>query len=230
VIVALDLDDTLYPEITYVESGFRAVARAAAVELGVDEEESLNVLRASLAAHGRGRQLDDLLEHWQAHTRGRLRRLLAVYRGHRPELKLPGASRSVLARLCADGHSLYLVTDGNARVQAAKVDALGVRPLFRHCYLTGRYGAAAAKPGTKVFELMLARERAAARDLVYVGDDPSKDFVGVRALGGATIRVLTGRCAAVRAAEGYDADVAVASLAAVPETVAALASPGQTER
>ena len=35
-IVALDLDDTLYPELSYVHSGFRAVAQELARRWGVD--------------------------------------------------------------------------------------------------------------------------------------------------------------------------------------------------
>jgi putative hydrolase of the HAD superfamily len=222
VIVAFDLDDTLYPEVTYVDSGFRAIARRLAEELGVPERKSLEVLRRSLEEHGRGRQIDDVLAHWGAPGRTRVRRLLAVYRSHRPELALPAASRRVLERLRADGHALYLVTDGNARVQAAKVEALGLGPYFRYCYLTHRYGLAAAKPATRVFELMLRREQARPEDLVYVGDDPSKDFVGVRALGGATIRVLAGRCTRAQARPGYDAAVSVERLDEILELVADL--------
>jgi putative hydrolase of the HAD superfamily len=141
-------------------------------------------------------------------------RLRSLYRTHRPKIELPEASRRVLEELRA--HSLYLVTDGNATAQQAKGDALGVAPYFRHCYLTNRYGPDGAKPSTKVFRLMLARERAKAEELVYVGDNPVKDFVGIRSLGGRTIRVLTGGHSQVEAEPGYDADMSVSSIAEVP--------------
>jgi putative hydrolase of the HAD superfamily len=215
-IVALDLDDTLYPEITYVESGFRAVAASLAAEYGVDEGASYALMRKSLEDHGRGRQFDDVLHRWGLQSRERVRYLLSVYRTHVPSLELPVESRMVLEQLTSDGHALYLVTDGNKLVQAAKVRALGLGRRFRHCYLTSRYGRSAAKPATRVFELMLARERAQPSDLVHVGDDPSKDFLGVNRLGGKTVRVLTGRCAAMPAPSGYDADVTIKRLRLLP--------------
>ena len=88
---------------------------------------------------------------------------------------------------------LYLVTDGHKVVQQNKVDALGLAPYFRHAYLTHRYGIHHRKPSIRVFELMMRRERCAPRDIVYVGDDPSKDFRGIRPLGVHTLRVRTGR-------------------------------------
>lgn len=219
-IVAFDLDDTLYPEITYVQSGLRAVARHLRTSHGVDAEESLRVMLASLEAHGRGRTFDDVLAHWGLHSRPAVRRLVTVYRHHTPDIKLPEESRRVLDAVAAADHALYLVTDGHKVVQAAKITALGLAPWFHHCYLTSRYGHAHAKPSTRTFELMLQREGLPGNELVYVADDPSKDFVAARALGGRSIRILTGRHAGAVAGRGLDADVTVSRLAEVPDVLA----------
>lgn len=218
-IVAFDLDDTLYPEITYVQSGFRAVARTLEDDFGLPAEEAYAVLLESLERSGRGRQFDAVLEHWGLHTAGRVAALLAVYRHHEPDLQLPEASARVLETLTRSGHRLYLVTDGHKVVQARKVDALGLGSYFRHCYLTDRYGRTAQKPATRVFELMLARERAKPRELVYVADDPSKDFVGLRRMGSQSIRVLSGRHRDVPARPGFDAGATVERIEEVPAIV-----------
>ena len=213
-IVAFDLDDTLYPEITYVHSGFRAVATWLHDHAGVDAVEAYATMIESLEQHGRGKQFDDVLEHFGLRSSAAVRQAVAVYRGHVPAIELDPAAPGLLTD-AGRRWPLYLVTDGNHRVQARKVEALAVRPYFRHCYLTYRYGRSAEKPSPRVFELMAKREKVDTSQLVYVGDNPVKDFVGVRRLGGRTIRVLTGGHADVVARRGYDADVTVDRLADV---------------
>ena len=61
VIVAFDLDDTLYRELDYVESGFRAVAEHVADIHPITSVEAYELLMESMVRSGRGRQFDDLL-------------------------------------------------------------------------------------------------------------------------------------------------------------------------
>jgi len=126
--------------------------------------------------------------------------------------------------LRAAGHRLFLVTDGNHHVQGRKVSALGLWDEFEHCYLTYRYGRAASKPSTRVFELMLRRTGAAACDLVYVGDNPHKDFVGVRSLGSATIRIHTGSFKDDVVAPDHDGDYHINEISELPSLIVQLSS------
>jgi len=221
-IVAFDLDDTLYRELDYVEGGFQAVADSLESEFDIPSNEGYQTMLDSMGKSGRGHQLDDVLHTHGLHTVARRNRLVQVYRQHEPALSLPQASATALQQCRDRGDRLFLVTDGNHRVQARKIEALGLRPYFEHCYLTYRYGRAASKPSTRVFDLMLKRTRSAASDLIYVGDNPTKDFVGVRQLGGHTIRVRTGGHADVVARPGFDADITVSSIAEVNEVVESL--------
>lgn len=214
-IVALDLDDTLYPEETFVKSGFRAVAHALSERWGVDEEEAFGVMWRSLQERGRGSQFDDVVRHFG--VRQSVAELVRVYHHHRPAISLPEESRRALAALRP--RPLYVVTDGHKIVQQNKIDALGIGPLLRHAYVTHRYGIAHRKPSTRVFELMLRREGCTPSELVYVGDDPAKDFRGIRPMGIHTIRVLTGRHSVVEVAAEHDADLTVAGMAQVPAAV-----------
>ncbi len=219
-IVALDLDDTLYPEETFVHSGFRAVARALRRRWGTEEQKALEVMLRSLEHGGRGSQFDDVVAHLGLRGRQSVAELVRVYRHHAPSIELPEESRRALAALAP--RPLYLVTDGHKVVQQAKIDALGIRPLFRHAYLTHRYGIANRKPSPHVFELIMRRERCASGDLVYVGDDPAKDFRGIRPLGIHTIRVLTGRHALVEVPKAQDAERTVSTIGELPAVVAGL--------
>jgi putative hydrolase of the HAD superfamily len=144
-IVVFDLDDTLYPEIEYVRSGFRAVAFALEERFDVHAEEAFALLWRALQVHGRGKTFDRVLEELGVHSRTAVRSLVATYRGHDPRIALPGESRAVLGRL-AD-RPLYLVTDGHKAVQARKLAALGIEARRRTCSSCWS-GASAAIPAT----------------------------------------------------------------------------------
>ncbi len=213
-IIAFDLDDTLYDESTFVRSGFAAVADHMAAHWGVDRPTALGVMQASLARHGRGRQFDDALRHFGLLRRSRVRELVSLYRHHTPKIRLDPAAASVLEQL--EGRPLYLVTDGHKVAQANKIEALGIAPRFRHCYLTHRYGTRYAKPSPHVFRLLVRRERCRPEDVVYVGDDPHKDFRGIRPLGFRTIRLRRGAHAAREVEPGLDAECETWDLREVP--------------
>ena len=219
-IVAFDLDDTLYPEETFVRSGFRAVARALHERWGIPEDEALETMWRSLERHGRGRQFDDVVEAFGLHGRQSVARLVSIYRHHPPSISLPPESRTALEELLP--RPLYVVTDGHKVVQHNKIEALGLSPFLRHAYITHRYGVHHRKPSVHVFELLMRRERCRADDIVYVGDDPSKDFVGLRPLGVHTIRVRTGRHSGVVVPPDEDAERTIDSIAEVPAIVAEL--------
>jgi len=219
-IVALDLDDTLYPEEAFVRSGFEAVAAFLNERWAVGRERGLDIMWSSLAERGRGSQFDDVVEQLELRGRQSVAELVRVYRYHPPSIALPEASRLAVAALAP--RPLYIVTDGHKLVQQSKIDALGLRPLVRHVYITHRYGIRHRKPSPRVFELMAGRERASLADIVYVGDDPSKDFRGIRPRGARTIRVLTGRHASVAVAPEEDAERTVADITEVPAVVTEL--------
>jgi putative hydrolase of the HAD superfamily len=220
VVVAFDLDDTLYPEETFVRSGFRAVARALHHRWGVSENDAFDLMWESLEQRGRGTQFDEVVSSLGLARRQSVNELVRIYRHHPPSISLPPESKSVLEQLRP--RPLYLVTDGHKVVQQNKIDALGLSAFFRHTYLTHRYGIHNRKPSVRVFELMMRRERCGAGEIVFVGDDPSKDFRGVRPHGVRTIRVTTGRHSGVTVPEAQDAERTVASILAVPSVVAEL--------
>jgi putative hydrolase of the HAD superfamily len=219
VIIGFDLDDTLYRELDYVESGFRAAAEELERVHGVPAAATISAIERSLAERGRGQQFDDALRAAGLYSVALRDRLISAYRRHVPKLTLAEDADRVLDALRQRGHRLFLVTDGHHRVQAAKAAALGLTGRFEHLYFTNRYGRDAAKPSTRVFELMLRRTRSRPADLVYVGDNPAKDFVGVRRLGGRTIRVLTGNHASGIPEPGFEADVDVATLGDVVDVI-----------
>lgn len=205
-ILVFDLDDTLYDEATFVDSGFDAVAHLLSPTLGASAHELHERMRDLLAEYGRGQVFDRLLDEHAVADPDVVAACVAAYRSHIPAITLAAPVRDMLAALSArPGQPLYLVTDGDPGVQGRKIEALGLAPYFAETYRTWSFGRAAGKPSLHCFELIREREHCSWADMVHVADDPSKDFVSLRKVGARTIRVHTGRCAAVEAAPGFDA-------------------------
>lgn len=208
-VLAFDLDDTLYDESQFVRGGLRAAAGLIAVESGIPRGRIERWLLARVR-RDRNHVLDDACAVFGLPRRVWLRQLVAAYRGHAPSLRLHGDARRCLHRFRT--LPLYVVTDGNARVQEAKARALGLSALVKRVLPTHRWGRAAAKPATLCFERILAAEGCPAAQALYVGDNPAKDFVGIRRLGWRTIRILRGPHAGVRADARHAADVDIRTL------------------
>jgi putative hydrolase of the HAD superfamily len=197
-----DLDDTLYPERTYVESGFRAVSEHLQRLYGWSASASYDHMIRTLDEAGRGAVFDRLLQEHRAWSRTRVAGCINVYRQHRPVLALYPEAAALLPQLAGP---LYLVTDGHKLVQQRKVEALGIERWFSKTYLTHRFGVRHAKPSIYCFERIRERERCGWSDMVYIGDNPAKDFVNLNQLGVRTVRVLTGVHKEVTAQSGCDA-------------------------
>ncbi len=209
-VLIFDLDDTLYNERSYTESGLRAVARHGHSSWGWDANESFRFMMDVLEREGRGRIFDLWLREHGGETKARVRECVRIYRWHTPRLSLYPEAASVLDRL--RDAPLYIVTDGHKIVQGKKIAALNLEPLFRRIFITHRFGLRHAKPSTYCFEKIRAEENCGWADMTYIGDNPAKDFVNLNPLGVNTVRVLTGAHRDVRAAPGHEAGAVIPDL------------------
>ena len=210
-ILIFDLDDTLYDESTYVMSGLRAVAEFSGQAFGWDVDQSLKQMTTLLKNNGRGRVFDDWLVCRELFSKKLVQQCLHVYRHHEPAISIAEETRELLAGL-RESYPLYVVSDGHKVVQKKKIDALSIAPFFKRVFITHRFGIHNAKPSLHCFNLIRSAERVEWNELVYVGDNPAKDFVSLNQVGAKTIRVLTGAHADVRAFPGHDAQLSITNL------------------
>lgn len=187
--VLFDLDDTLYPELEYVFSGYAAVAGWSADRFAIPaaqgHRELVDFFRSGTRYH--------IFNHWLARydldSEENALQLLKVYREHMPSIRLFSGVLELLARL-RSRYRLGIVSDGYLVMQTQKVAALDVEPLVETVVLSDRLGADAWKPSPKPFQLALANLGLSPEQAVYVGDNPHKDFLGARRAGMRSIRVL----------------------------------------
>lgn len=208
-VLVFDLDDTLYDELSYVDSGFRAVARFLADAFQVEYDAAYQSMKHRLA-RGRDRIFDEMLSEFGLYSRRNVRRCLSVYRLHKPAIALYPEADACLAFF--KDWPLYIVTDGNKLVQQNKIEALELKTRVKRYFITHRFGLRNAKPSPYCFHRICEAERVGPQQVVYIGDNPQKDFVGIKPLGFLTVRVLTGQHQAVRKPAEYGADFTISSL------------------
>jgi putative hydrolase of the HAD superfamily len=214
-VVVFDLDDTLYDEMSYVRSGFRAVAAFMEQSFGVPSVDAYGVMIDSLERLGRGQVFDEALKKFSVFTQTRVKACLTVYRRHYPDIALDPEALSCFHRLRS--YPLYLVTDGNKLVQGNKVKALGLEEIMRRCFVTHRYGKQHAKPSPYLFHKICSIERTVPSKVIYIGDNPNKDFVGIKRDGFRTVRIRRGMFQSVSRSEEYEAHVEISTLEELTE-------------
>lgn len=208
-ILIFDLDDTLYPEITFVKSGFKAVSSLLQIDYGLDKDLTYRELMRYYKLNGRGKIFDSILKDNKIYSKKMIRKCISTYRLHKPNIQLYDEAKQFLKKC----HSpLYLVTDGNKAVQKNKLAALDISSYFKRIFITHQYGIDKAKPSLYCFELIRSLEMCDWDDIIYVADDPTKDFIALNSKGSKTIRVLTGRYATSKTNTRFDGRLKISSL------------------
>jgi putative hydrolase of the HAD superfamily len=196
--VLFDLDDTLYPEIEFVRSGFRAVASYLGHRYSLDKGELFHQLMKILERNGRGRVFDTLLGELGLCRSELVQLLVLLYRSHSPQIRLYDDVPPVLEELHRQGIRLGLVTDGMATMQRSKIAALHIAPWFEAIVCTDEMGRECSKPSPAPYQVALELLAAKPSEAAYVANDPRKDFAGARSLNILTVLVrretLGGSC------------------------------------
>lgn len=187
--VLFDLDDTLYPEIEFVKSGFKVVARYLSSRHHFDEGTLFTQMLDILQRDGRGKIFDRLLRDIDLYAEEKVRLLVYLYRSHHPTIQLYEDTLPVLKHLKRCGMRLGVVTDGMASVQRNKIAALDLERFFDVIVYTDEVGREYWKPSTIPYKVALDLLEVTPLEATYVGNDPSKDFLGANSLGMLTIQV-----------------------------------------
>jgi putative hydrolase of the HAD superfamily len=186
--IVFDLDDTLYLERAFVESGFRAVADRVEGRLGLAPGAMASELMSSFDAGVRGDTFDRFLAGHGVEDDDLVGWMVDLYRGHRPTIEPYVGAREMLVRL-RGRFLLGLLTDGPAEVQRRKLRALGLAQMFDAAVFSDDLGRQNWKPSPRPFEAVLDLLGVPATEAVYVADNPIKDFLGPTDIGMHTIRI-----------------------------------------
>lgn len=175
--IVFDLDDTLVPEIEYIKSGYRYIDKSLKqkhpelMEIDVYKElidlfsiSSKNVFNRFFDIHQIGYTKEDILS------------LVEEYRDHMPSIKLKDTIITLMISLRQKGYKLGVITDGYKKTQKNKVMAIELEKYVDYIVITDELGSAFWKPHPKPFELMSEVLNVKFNEMIYIGDNPSKDF------------------------------------------------------
>jgi putative hydrolase of the HAD superfamily len=179
-VVVFDLDDTLYKERDYVESGITAV---------LVQCQKLRVIPTAFELNGfkidtkNNSVIRDLLRHLKLPS-SMEQTLLWTYRLHAPKISLTKETRHSLEAIKRRSLAVAIITDGRSFTQRLKIKALGLEnwPAF----ISEEYSS--GKPDPAMFEAVVQKWPGA--NYAYVADNVSKDFICPNKLGWNTIGLL----------------------------------------
>lgn len=171
--VIFDLDDTLYSEKEYVKSAFKAVSNY----LGGSYEDKLwGFFEAGKPA------IDELLG--EIGRCDEKEEALKIYRSHKPNIHLYPGVVEMIESLKAKGIKVGIITDGRPQGQRLKIEALGLNELVDDIIITDELGGIQfRKPCDIAFRLLQIKWRLDPSNIVYIGDNPQKDFQAPQQLG-----------------------------------------------
>lgn len=178
-VVVFDLDDTLYKEIDFVDSGFRFVLES--LELPAATLDSMHTwLKNGDSVFGQLRR-----EH-EAAARVPESDLVELYRQHFPNISLDTRAQEALGKIKRASAGVAVITDGRSTTQRNKIEALGLGDFFDLVVVSEETGY--SKPETHNFELAMD-DFGHEHGFIYIADNPAKDFIAPNALGWWTVMV-----------------------------------------
>lgn len=209
--LVFDLDDTLYREEDFVYSAFQETAIYLSYKHGADKDELYRTMLDLLKSMGRGRIFDEICHIYNINED--VNKLVEIYRNAAPKISLYEDAEHFL-KYGKGKYRLGLITDGIYYVQWNKIKMLEIEKYFDAIIVTDDYGKDFWKPSTKPY-LKMAEELGVSLDkMVYIGDNPQKDFYGARQLGIRTVRVIraSGDYMGLSVDADHEADVEIADM------------------
>ena len=174
--VVFDLDDTLYMENEFVEYGLKNAANVAETVYGiVNANEKIRSLYQESKVNVFDRLVNaETIKDKEIAVAG----LVKAYRNCEPKnLHCNPGVLDLLKTLKKKGVRTGIITDGFADVQKSKIKALGIQEYIDEIVITDELGGVQCrKPNPIGFEKMLKMLDVKPQEMVYIGDNPNKDF------------------------------------------------------
>lgn len=187
--VIFDLDDTLISEKDYIKSGYRAVAKSVSEALG-EQEEKLYQSLIDLFNESPKNVFNRLYDmHGITYTKQAIMELVELYRNHKPDVRFFDDVMPCLLGLKEKGLKLGIITDGYSNAQQQKLEAVQAFELFDELVITDKIGREYWKPHPRAFEMLKEHFQVGFDEMVYIGDNPEKDFYIAHTYPITTIRI-----------------------------------------
>jgi putative hydrolase of the HAD superfamily len=216
-VLVFDLDDTLFSEAEFVKSGLQTAGNWILTKYA-----NANFFDVSWQLFNQGNRnnifdltLEQLDLDFNLNT---IQELVQIYRKHKPVISL--YEDAIWATNYFKNYKkMGLITDGYLETQKNKVKALGIESVFDAIVYSDFYGRESWKPSPLPYQKIMESIQCEGQECVYIGDNPSKDFVTAKKLGWMTIHIdrLHGEYSRIATNSDYEADIKISSLTDLKE-------------
>jgi len=174
--VIFDLDDTLISERQYIASGFRHVANSLNAYIKFDADRIFIELM-NLFEQNPKNVFNRILEQFQVnYSDDLIRNLVDEHRTHEPNIQFYDDVIPCTEFLKLNSIHTGIITDGYAVSQRKKLSAVQAQNFFNEIIVTDELGRDYWKPHPKAFDLIREKLGIEYSEMIYVGDNPEKDF------------------------------------------------------
>lgn len=189
-LVIFDIDDTLYLERDFVRSGFLECSMLISKKYKMNKEDVYNKLVKLFEISSKNIFDRFFIEESVPISIEEKQEIMDRYRFHTPNISLSEKNINVLEDLKKKGYKLSIVSDGNYLTQSNKVVALGLEKYFDKIILTDKFGKEYWKPSILPFQILRKNFDVEYEEMLYIGDNPKKDFYISQSLKITTIRYV----------------------------------------
>ncbi len=187
--VVFDLDDTLISERQYILSGFNVVSNELSNMYKLDRQEVYEKM-ISLFEESSKNVFNRILEHFNIkYSKDEIVNFINIYRNHKPNIEFFDDVIPTILDLRKRGIKTGIITDGYKETQRIKVEVLGCKELFDEIIITDELGREFWKPHERAYKMMAENLNVEFKEMIYVGDNITKDFITANLLGIKTIYI-----------------------------------------
>ncbi len=184
IIVAFDLDDTLFCEADFLHSAYRHISsRLSDKYPALTYNDCLDVMMSADNA------FNALFEHIERHgisVEEDIAWCIDTYRTHYPDISLYDDAEKTIEKLQQSGIGTAIITDGRINTQTNKISALGLNIFITNNNIIISEAIGFNKEHHQPFTLLM-RQNPEIKNFYYIGDNTSKDFYWPNKLGWSTI-------------------------------------------
>lgn len=179
--IVFDLDDTLYDEIEYLKSAYRAIINQYVYS---DNEKEIAYNKMIEWYENKENVFKNLISNFVLSNHNiNLHDLIDNYRSHIPVIKTRNGVREFINKLKVIGCKIGIISDGRAQSQRNKIKALGLEGVFDLVVISEEFGS--EKPAEINYKIF--HDNFPNKKYVYIADNVYKDFITPNKLGWVTI-------------------------------------------
>lgn len=211
-IIVFDLDDTLYKRDDFVSNGLENVSRLISSQNNLYNKNKIFKQLKKIYYDKSIKNTFNFFLKKNKITNIKSKDCINVYRYEKNRIKIYSEAKKILKLY---NKKCYLVTDGHKLVQQHKIQSLKINKYFKKIFITNRYGLKFQKPSLYCFRLIKKIEKCSFKKIVYIGDNPNKDFINCNKIGIRTIRLMKGEFKNIKKKYPYDAKIKIQKLSEV---------------